>query len=180
MIIQNVLPKELEEEVHKVMTSTGFPWYWNAEQIVPDTPDEDIFKMTHVLYIFKKVFSKHFYLVNAMIGVFAEKTGIKIKRIVRIKGNLIPNISHDPNALENLIHPDISPNDPGNYISFVYYVMDSDGDTIILADDKTTIVDRSPPVRGNCYWFDSKTYHRSTVPINHKRRVVINFILEVE
>jgi hypothetical protein len=180
MIIQNILPKELEDEIYTVMTGTGFPWYWNAEQIVPETPDDHIFQLTHVFFLYKKVWSKYYNITNLMVGIFAEKTGIKIKRIVRIKGNLIPNISHTSESLDNLIHPDVDPKTPGNFISFIYYVMDSDGDTIILDDDKVTIVDRSPPVKGNCYWFDSKTYHRSTVPIDHKRRVVINFILEVE
>jgi hypothetical protein len=118
--------------------------------------------------------------VNLIVGFFVQRTNIKIKRIVRVKGNLIPNIAHKKESLDNLIHTDVPQDWLGKFISFVYYVMDSDGDTVIYSDDKRTIVETSPPIRGNCIWFNSKTWHRSTVPVKHKRRVVINFILEVE
>ncbi|CAB4129475.1 hypothetical protein UFOVP118_69 [uncultured Caudovirales phage] len=180
MIIEKLLPQELEDEVHKVITSMFFNWNWNAENIIPTTPDEDIFQMTHVFFLKRAVWSPHYALVNSIIGYFVEKTGIKMKRVVRIKANLIPNIAHKPESLNNLIHTDVDLDKEGNFISLVYYVMDSDGDTLILEDDKETVRLTSSPIKGNCVWFDSKTYHRSCVPTHHKRRVVINFIVEVE
>jgi len=179
MIIEKLLPQELEDEIFKIMTANGFPWYWNAENIVPATPDSHIFQFTHVFYIYQKVYSSYFNIANMIVGYFAEKTKLKIKRVVRVKGNLIPDITHTPESLNNLIHGDIEDERDGKYVSFVYYVMDSDGDTIIY-DDNNNIVETSPPIKGNCIWFDSKTKHRSSVPLHHKRRVVINFILEVE
>lgn len=180
MIIDKLLPQELEDEVHRVIMHGNFPWNWNAENIIPETPDEDIFQMTHVFLLQRAIWSKNFALVNGIVGYFIEKTGIKLKRVERIKANLIPNIAHKPESLDNLIHPDVDLDRPGKFITFVYYVTDSDGDTVVFEDDKKTERFRSPPVKGACVWFDSKTYHRSSVPLNHKRRVVINFILEVE
>ena len=180
MIIEKLLPQELEDEVNKVIMSPNFTWNWNSENIIPDTPDENIFQMTHVFLIRRAVLSKNYALVNRIIGHFIEKTGIKIKRVVRIKANLIPDIVHSPESLVNLVHTDVDLDRVGNYVSFVYYVADSDGDTTVFEDDKKTVRLTSPPIKGNCIWFNSKTYHRSCVPIRHKRRVVINFILEVE
>lgn len=180
MIIEKLLPQELEDEVHKVIMHPMFNWNWNAENIIPETPDEAIFQMTHVFLLRRAVWSKNFALVNRVIGHFVEKTGVKIKRVVRIKANLIPNIAHDPESLNNLIHTDVELDKVGKFVTFVYYVNDADGDTVIFEADKKTVRLTSPPVKGNCVWFDSKTFHRSCVPIHHKRRVVINFILEVE
>ena len=180
MIIEKLLPQELEDAVHKLIMGMGFTWHWNAENIIPETPDEDIFQMTHVFFLRRAVWSKHFALVNSIVGFFIEKTGVKVKRVVCIKANLIPNIAHKLENLDNLIHTDVEPDKVGNFITFVYYVTDSDGDTVILEDDKKTVRLLSSPVKGSCAWFDSKIYHRSTVPLHHKRRVVINFILEVE
>lgn len=180
MIIEKLLPQELEDLVHKTIMSQKFPWYWNAENIIPTTPDEDIFQLTNVIFLRRAVWSPHYALVNSIIGYFIEKTGIKLKRVVRIKVNLIPNIAHKPESLKNLIHTDVDLDKEGKFVTFVYYVNDSDGDTTILSEDKESVVLTSSPIKGNCVWFDSKTFHRSCVPIHHKRRVVINFILEVE
>jgi hypothetical protein len=180
MIIEKLLPQELEDEVHKLIMHPMFNWNWNSENIIPDTPDANIFQMTHVFFLRRAVWSKHFALVNSIIGYFVEKTGVKMKRVVRIKANLIPDIAHKPEQLDNLIHTDVDLDRPGNYVTFVYYVENSDGDTLILENDKKTVCLTSAPIKGNCVWFDSKTFHRSCVPLHHKRRVVINFILEVE
>ena len=180
MIIEKLLPQEMEDEVYKTIMGMFFNWNWNAENIIPATPDEDLFQMTHVFFLKRAVWSKHFALVNSIVGYFIERTGIKFKRLVRIKANLIPNIAHNPESLNNLIHTDVDLDKEGKFVTFVYYVMDSDGDTTILDVDKETVLATVPPVKGNCVWFDSKTYHRSAVPVHHKRRVVINFILEVE
>lgn len=176
MIIEKLLPQEFEDKFHKMVMGTTFNWHWNAENIIPDTPDEDIFQLTHVFYLKRKVWSPYYPIAAMIVGFFVERTGIKVKRIVRIKANLIPNIAHEPEQLKNLEHSDIEPEKEGNYISMVYYVMDSDGDTVMLDGSGVT----SAPIKGNAIWFNSKSRHRSTVPTQHKRRVVINFILEVE
>jgi hypothetical protein len=180
MVIEKLLPKDMEIRLHALMTGIQFPWYWNAENIVAEKPDEDLFQLTHMFYLDQKEPSSHWKSVSMIVNYFVRKTNIQVKRIVRVKGNLITNTPHKSESIENLIHLDVEREWPGNYVSFVYYVMDSDGDTVIYADDKKTIVETSPPIRGNCVWFDSKTWHRSSVPANHKRRVVINVILEVQ
>lgn len=162
------------------MTGVEFPWHWGSDNIVPATPDESLFQLTHMFYWDKKEPSIHWKSVSMIVNYFVQKTKIKVKRILRVKGNLLPNLSYKKESLDNLIHLDVERDQPGNFVSFVYYVMDSDGDTIVFDDDKRTIVETSPPIRGNCIWFDSKTWHRSSVPINNKRRVVINCILEIE
>jgi hypothetical protein len=179
MIIEKLLPQELENLITKTMTDKWFNWNWNSEQIVPQTPDKDLFQLTHLFYYKRKVLSKHFNLMNTAVGYFAEKTGLKVKRVVRIKGNLLTNVAHEEESLTNLIHTDLPILADGKFISFVYYVIDSDGDTIIYDKDRN-IVETSPPIKGNCVWLNSKTEHRSSPPVNHKRRIVINFILEVE
>ena len=87
--------------------------------------------------------------------------------------------------LKNLVHKDIMDGDRGfnlkkKFISMVYYVEDSDGDTVLIDDDKRTILKTSEPIKGNAIIFDSERWHRSTPPKLNKRRVIINFILQVD
>ena len=179
MIIEKLLPQGVESRVHDLMTAIQFPWYWHAENIGSESPSENIPQLTHMFYQDKKGSSIQWNSsVSLIVSHFAQKTNINVKKIIRVEGNLISNLAHKKESLDNLIHLDMERDQPGNYISFVYYVMDSDGDTIIYEDDKKTIVESSPPRQGNCIWFNSKTWHRSSVPINHNRRIVINIILE--
>ncbi len=180
MIIEKLLPLDLEFRVHTLMTGIQFPWYWNAENIVAEIPDKNLSQLTHMFYWDGKEPSTHWGSVSMIVDYFVRKTNLKIKRIFRVKGNLIANIAHQQESLDNLIHMDVDEGSIGNFVSFVYYVMDSDGDTVVYANDKKTIVETSSPRRGNCIWFNSKTWHRSSVPVTHKRRVVINVVLEVE
>lgn len=181
MIIEKLLPQNVESRVHDLMTAIQFPWYWNAENIIPETPDDNLSQLTHMFYEDRKASSTQWNSsVSLIVGHFVQVANVKVKRIIRVKGNLIPNLAHNKESLDNLIHTDIPHDRPGNFVSFVYYVIDSDGDTVVYANDKKTIVETSPPIRGNCIWFNSKTWHRSTVPAKHKRRIVINFILEIE
>ena len=105
--------------------------------------------MTHVFFLQRKVQSPHFNIVNTIIGHLVEKTGLKVKRVVRIKGNLIPKIAITEGSLDNLIHTDMDETNPGNFVSAVYYVTDSDGDTTILDEDKKTVLLTSQPKKGN-------------------------------
>ena len=116
MIIEKLLPKELDDAVYKLLMSSRLPWFWNAENIIPKTPDKDLFQMTHVFYLYRKVHSPYYNLLTMVAGYFAERTGIKIKRIVRIKANLLPNINHDEESLKNLIHTDMDKKNTKNFV----------------------------------------------------------------
>ena len=56
----------------------------------------------------------------------------------------------------------------------LYYVNDSDGDTVFF-DDTYNIVQRIKPEKGKGVIFDNLIYHASTCPQVHNTRMVINF-----
>jgi hypothetical protein len=96
-----------------------------------------------------------------------EKLNLKTKSILRIKANLMTK--QDSN-IEESKHTDC---EFENYKSLLFYLNDSDGDTLFL-DTKTKV----SPKENRAVLFDSKLNHTSTAPINHKRRVVLNFVVE--
>ena len=73
-----------------------------------------------------------------------------------------------------------------NWRHFVvlYYVCDSDGDTIIYnerqknAEGKYTIRKRVTPKQGRCVIFDGGLYHTACQPINSGIRCIVNYDLE--
>lgn len=88
---------------------------------------------------------------------------------------------------QNLLHVDF----PIDHTVFLYYVNDSDGDTVITnlrSDDinsniansieNPTILKTISPKKGRMVIFDGRYYHASTQPLSEKR-CVINFDLRL-
>jgi hypothetical protein len=56
----------------------------------------------------------------------------------------------------------------------IYYINDSDGDTLIF-DDEYNIVQRVQPKKGRLIYFENDVLHAGQVPTNTEFRGVINF-----
>jgi DNA-binding beta-propeller fold protein YncE len=180
MIIENLLTPKQAYELQNTILSKPFPWFWGSPYIVNTAPKDELFQFTHSFYKDGIVKSKYYDLINPIVYELNQKTNIQIKRIKRIKANLIPRIITNEEWQDNIIHQDINGDVKENFISVIYYLHDCDGDTITYEDDKKTIVDRNTPKENSCYILNSKTWHRSSIPKENKRRVIINFVFEVE
>jgi hypothetical protein len=72
-----------------------------------------------------------------------------------------------------LIHNDPHVDGPYPHTVLLYYVNDSDGDTVFFdSEDKTKIIERVTPKRGRVLLFDGSMYHASCPPSNGYRSVV--------
>lgn len=169
MKIQNFLPFPLEQELYNVLTSSNFSWYWN-EKIIREKEDiKNSFQFTHTFILDNKNMSNWSSLIVPMVYLLEKQLDIKIKSINRIKANLTTKTIHEKSEIKKLYHTDM---DSSNYISFVYYVNDSDGDTIVNNVSYT-------PERNSIIWFKSNTLHAGMFPKINKRRIIINGILEI-
>ena len=118
--------------------------------------------------IFQYVHSIHYDgtpLVNPILEI-AKKT-LDIKWATRIKINKLLPQKTSEEQVQRLWHQDKVEK---GYVSLIYYVNDSDGDTIV-GDYKNT------PKAGEMIYFDSDLFHRPSLPTKNER-VIINFIFE--
>jgi hypothetical protein len=180
MIIENLLTPKQTYELQNTILSKPFPWFWGSPYIVNTAPKDELFQFTHSFYNDGIVKSKYYNLITPIIYELTQKTNIKIKSIQRIKANLIPRIITKEEWEDHIIHKDVTEEDNRNYISVIYYVHNCDGDTKIYAEDKKTILNTNTPKENSCYILNSKIWHRSSIPKKNKRRIVINFVFEVE
>jgi hypothetical protein len=176
MIIDKVLSDSYAGEIKRALLSDYFPWYFNDHVIQTSKETTDSFQFTHTIVHNNETKSEIFQLIKPMIYFIELHTGIKIKNTVRIKANLITRNNSELNK-DRTIHQD---NPSSNHKSFIYYVEDSDGDTFMFADDKKTETQRIIPQVNKGVFFDSNVWHTSTQPTIAKRRVIINFLFEVE
>ena len=66
---------------------------------------------------------------------------------------------------------------PHDYLeSILYYVNDSDGETLFFDNDRN-LIKKVKPKKGRAIIFDSNTIHAASSPINCRFKVVINCIV---
>ena len=179
MVIEKFIPNIFKTFLQNLLENVNFEWHYmnnslnyNATQI-----QDGIFQFIHIIVDEQGNKSPHYEKIKPLLYFFELHTGLKIKGILRMKANLLTQreLSEDINKLA--IHTDVNEKD---YVSFIYYVNDSDGDTVVYNADKTEIIERASPVAGNCFWFKSNQFHNATPPKHHSTRIVINCILQID
>ena len=168
MILHNVLKQADYDALKEQMLGEFFPWYWNN---YINEPDEAIggFQLIHTFYAYEKPQSSALHIVQNILNAFTEKTGLRIKTIYRIKANLNPRDSSQHLNVEDLKHTDM---DDDKWVSLLYYVNDSDGATVF--EDEEVL-----PKGNSLVMFKSNSRHAGKCPVIHKRKVVINFVVEL-
>ena len=184
-VIDNFLTKSYHKELVELLDSANFPWYYNSH-ISYETG-----KSPHGDNRLYETGFSHMFWDNRTGGQrdssyswFWKPALYKIMDVVnndfiiRSRGDMTMYthqlFEHDP-------HIDFSfPN-----ISTVYYVNDSDGDTIfynekakqyddIKAFSKLNEVERVSPKANRLVVFEGDTIHTGSSPNKHKNRIIIN------
>jgi hypothetical protein len=183
IIDDNFLTKKEQEDIYNVISSSNVPWYLyqktstvkeNKYMMLSDSKTKETFQFTHTLRGNNEIFSDLYdYIHNNLFMKFLEKHNIKCEKIVRAKFNLVSSINED---VYQSPHVDVS----YPHKVFLYYVNDSDGDTIIFNEkydgtNKTlTVMDKINPEMGKAILFDGLTYHAPSAPKNSPYRLVVN------
>lgn len=168
-LIYNLLPDNVYNHLKTELMSDNFSWYWND---FINKNDENLggFQLVHGFYGNGKSNSNMLPLVSVVMDAFKEQTNQKIKSIDRIKANLNPRNSFDRAHSGDLFHQDAL---DSKYTTLLYYVNDCDGNTL-FEDQEIT------PKGNSLVIFKSNTKHAGLYPVINKRKIVINFIVELE
>lgn len=197
--IFNLLPKSLEDEIEREIISDRFPWFFQTS-IAINTPDHLLRDMpnydkslvtnptglTHIIYSENEgIHSEAFHLVKPILNFLEKSENIEIEKLLRIRIRRTIQLKDHDETKYNLPHVDYF--DLERFTTFVYYVEDSDGDTILFdevhkigsnASNSSKLLKesfRSTPIKGNGVLFNGLQYHAGNSPINYNSRTVINF-----
>jgi hypothetical protein len=186
--IDKLIPPSYADTLETLIrTNPEFSWTYCPSTNRRDAPDimnkdESSYESEQLVHGFfldgaqKSVF---FDMVFPFFYFLEDKTGIALSGIHRIKANMLLR-KDTPEGGYNTPHVDVPT--PG-YKSLIYFVCDSDGDTVIFNETfefkkAPTVRKRISPKRGRAILFDSHTWHASTNPRSHQNRIVLNFIFE--
>ena len=116
--------------------------------------------------------------------VIKIKTGFDVKRVKRVKMNMMVNDYNFKPEYHNRAHTDAGITDSDNMKVLLYYVNNSDGDTYFFNEylgskSKDLTLSRTMfPIKNFAVLFDAKRYHASSPPRLNPTRVVINYVFE--
>jgi len=186
---ENKIPEELTNTLCNITSDKNFDWYYNKSTLGSNfissvSNIEDSCQLVHVFFNkFRTINQDPFAEKALMLLPYIQKSlNIEIKSINRIKGNLLFNKT---DWTKEKYHPPHYDEITDNFISVIYYVHDSDGDTILF--DKSypeellnlKEITRFTPKSGAFSVFKSNQYHSSCNPILFDKRTIINYVLEI-
>jgi hypothetical protein len=194
MIQKIQIDREYANELLELISEgNGFDWFWNEGTTheynttgVKNLKTQDSPQFTHILFSNDKVHSNFYHFFSEMFGIIEEQSGYKIKKVIRVKANLMTQDTSYPDGHYSGAHID---NGNDNVFTFLYYLNDSDGDTVFFSDfldgkqnhNITDLIEvyRETPQCGTGLLFKSNQLHSSTPPKLTNRRVVMNYVFEV-
>lgn len=189
VVLQNVVPEETQEELKTIMFETLFPWFLqrSLSNSCPTNFTENFSSapgFAHVFYNENGMIGNFYNYIKPVIDASCIQLGIEYKGLYYGRAFLQnPLTTHS-----GLTTPHIDT--AQNHIVLIYYVIDSDGETVIFnksADskleeitqiNKENIVQKIMPRQGNVLAFNGNTYHANILPKEHMR-CIINFNLIV-
>jgi hypothetical protein len=202
LVIDNVVPLVLQNSIiERVQGVQHFPWFLLHKIGHPDhygigvptnytdpniTDDSGFFHMAFD----GNATSAHFDFFRSILDFFSEKTGILVGPLLRVRLRYThTGTNHNKNKYAP---PHVDFNSGKPYSTLIYYVDNSDGDTIIfdkifnpeeetydpvIADPIPELV-RITPKKGTGLFFNGHRFHAGNYPINYSSRIVINFDFE--
>lgn len=181
-VYDNVVSVEDQNKIENIFTSTEFPWFFSNGTVeekaagYKDTLDSDYpnikeyVQFTHGFYRQEPFFvSPEYKEIKFLFDNFVKSTATKVNDLLRIKANLQTQCNFSTSDFYNTPHRD----QPMDHTVVIYYVNDSDGDTLIF-DDKQ-IIKRISPKKGRFVMFNGKYFHAGRHPIISEKRIVLNY-----
>lgn len=192
--IENIIPLDYQNHIEKIMLGSDFPWYYNPNLV---SPDQQLLHRVDNHQGFNHLFlesgkpSTYFQSVYPLVlSITSQECMASANNLVRMRANLTLNAAGS--SLQHHL-PHIDTWRP-HWVA-IYYVNDSDGDTIIFNEtndtynsgqtdinkslsNNFTIKRRVTPKKGKVLIFEGKYYHTSSWPTVNKCRSVININLE--
>jgi hypothetical protein len=201
--VKDFMPLTYQNEI--ITNLRNMPWYWRP-QIAEYSPEiyvdkanpfedprvTDAFAFVHVCYEDGNVKSEFYQYFKPILRFLEFKLNIQITELIRLRLRLSSQIPNHTLNHYNPPHVDLMSTDP--FKTFVYYVDDSDGDTVIFnkryesTTQPTTLTKNEPdlkpiftstPRKGEGVYFDGLQYHAGNSPVNYKSRCIINFDFKI-
>jgi len=184
-VFDDIIDKSLQEKIKSTLFTDNFPWFF-VDDVTTDTINSQSRPaFFHKFYDNFENNSEYAWITEKIISSVIDKFKLKITQIIQSRTFLQLPLNDIEGLVDNA-HIDSS----RSHLVVLYYVMDSDGDTIIYdkkwergiqdlnseETKKMIIKKRVTPKQGRVVVFDGKYWHTAEQPTHNKssKRCVIN------
>ena len=198
-VFENIVPKQMQDEIDGTINNDMFPWYFMdsirtqreyPQQYLKDIPKWDTdkvvdsFGLIHLVYSKSGVNSPIFDLFRKVLAHVEKAENFEVNDILRIRIRRTMRTPDTNETTYNTPHVDLIHDKP--FWTFVYYIEESDGQTIFFDQtyakgsnaslkESPKIIQTVPHSKGNGVLFDGFRFHAGNSPIKYVKRTVINF-----
>ena len=179
------------DEIEQFMLSRAFPWFFysnvNSTVRPEDRADhptviydesryQESFGFSHLLFPTEEPNYPLFEYPKRLFEQFLNKQRFRPERLLRVKANMLVRSAAPEGSRPFSPHVDM----PMPHWVLIYYVNDSDGDTVILDKqypnrENAAVLHSISPKKGRAIMFDGRHYHCGTCPSKHDVRIVFNY-----
>lgn len=183
IVVDNFIPYTYQEQIKSLLLGPQFPWYYSNDVTRTDLDTKGTPAMSHLYKEPGKPTSHYFSFLLPMAFSACDGLERKFNDVIRCRSFLqFPLNGNYLNSEVDKLHVD----DTVEHLVLLYYVVDADGDTIIVdkefdrVEEKNLIysdfseLSKVTPKQGRAVLFDGKYYHTAEQPKNNLR-CVINF-----
>lgn len=188
IVIDDLIDFKTQKDIEKLCMSEEFGWIFHSTSayskidttVLPvnfynNTVESPLF--AHTLW---NEWGRNSNMFNYFIPIL-DALPFAIEKLLRIKVNLTLPVKNSTPDTHSVPHVDYA-NINETYTTAIYYVNDSDGDTIIFNETvghrgELTIKDRITPKQGRVVIFDGALYHSGNNPSTNIPRINLNINL---
>jgi len=169
----NVLGPNFLKLTQQQLAGPSVNWYYLSHTALPTDKGEYVGSFSHL--IFKDdsgPVSNLFDTAFAVLSAALDAEGQQLNQLYRIRLGMVTRtpyrVTHDPHIDDGRPHR-----------TGLFYVVDSDGDTLIYNERsesaKYTVMESVSPVANSWHTFDGAHFHSSQSPIENEKRIVITY-----
>jgi len=179
-VFDDIISLEKQNKIKNILLSDNFNWYFAA-----DITSSEVVKQNqrpgfkHSFLLNQKINSDHYNLILPIVNESCKKINFNFKKIIRSKSFLQLPLNLNNNY--NLDSPHIDTFE--KHLVVLYYVLDSDGDTVIFDNkygqtkeqikfDDLNEIKRITPKQGRVVIFDGHYFHSAYQPKSNIRCVI--------
>jgi hypothetical protein len=176
--IKNVIDVDYQNQLYQALTDVNFNWHFLEDATHEFANDSLTSTPSFVNLIFhpNNKDNPHLPLFQPLLDAILEKSQLTLDTLLRIRVGFLLNTKYVLPSMPykyNTPHRDY---DQEHYTA-VYYVNDSDGDTVVFHEieksEKYRVMLKSQPDKGKALVFNGWHYHASSCPKICTKRIAI-------
>lgn len=188
IILDDIVDQATQDLIEETLLGPETDWYFARagaykKDLFPEVSDKQrksIFTFNHIIFNDSKIQDHNFNLYYKVINSIADRLNLNVQSVTNIRAQLQLPINRPPG--KGIPHVDKHDDKP--YKVCLYYVNDTDGDTVLykqtsknstpeeIKTGKLNEERRISPKKGRAIIFDGEVYHRASRPTTDLRCVI--------